>query len=397
MCQTWFLWLSDPLRTNSRFWLFNWEETLMPGDQGFPAVETTRSPDMIAVRYNDLFGMILRLGLLGALIYLSFILTQLFIPVVIWSVILAVTLYPVFNWIARFLGGRRGWAAFLTTAISLLVLIGPMAWFGFGLVQGLRNLADQFSSGLLTVPAPPESIKAWPLVGDQIYQIWNLASTNLKSAFLKIAPELKPVASPLIGKVGGATSELLQFFAALVIAGFLYSPGLSLVNTLKNVSLRYVPDRSGHFIELAGATIRAVARGVIGISLLQAMLAGIGFSVAGIPGVSLLVVLILICSIVQIGPSVIVIPTVIWSWLTMDTLPALIFTAYILPVNFLDNLLKPLLMTRGLNTPMLVILIGLLGGTLAYGIIGLFIGPIVLAVSWELLLAWINEDQAASL
>jgi predicted PurR-regulated permease PerM len=399
-------------------WL--WGETHMPGAQGLPVPGdqdipasndpalpvsndaalpvsgTTSVANVIASRDRELFAMVLRLGLLCALIYLSFTLTQLFIPVVIWSVILAVTLYPVFAWIADHLGGRRGWAAFLTTAISLLVLIGPTAWFGFGLVQGLRALAEQAASGLLNVPAPPESIRAWPLIGDQIYQIWTLASTNLTSAFLKIAPEFKPVATPLIGKLGGATSELLQFFAALVIAGFLYSPGPSLVNTLKAVSLRYVPNRSEDFIELAGATIRAVARGVIGISLVQAMLAGIGFAVAGIPGVSLLVILILIFSVVQIGPSIIIIPAVIWSWFTMDTMPALIFTAYILPVNFLDTLLKPLVMTRGLNTPMLVILVGLLGGTLAYGIVGLFIGPIVLAVAWELLVAWIREHQVAA-
>lgn len=368
----------------------------MLGDQSCPAAKITGFSNVTVRRDNDLFRLIFRLGLLGTLIYLSFTLTQVFIPVVIWSVVLAVTLYPVFNWIAGCLGGRRGLAAFLTTAVSLLVLIGPTAWFGFSLVQGLRTFTDQLGSGHLTVPAPPESVKAWPLIGEQVYQIWNLASTNLKSAFLKIAPELKPVASPLIGKVGGATSELLQFFAALVIAGFLYSPGPSLVNTLRTLSLRYVPDRSEDFIELAGATIRAVARGVIGISLVQAMLAGIGFAVAGIPGVSLLVVLILVCSIVQIGPSVIIIPVVIWSWLSMNTASALIFTVYILPVNFLDYFLKPLVMTRGLNTPMLVILVGLIGGIMAYGIIGLFIGPIVLAVTWELLVAWINEDQVAA-
>jgi len=142
---------------------------------------------------------------------------------------------------------------------------------------------------------------------------------------------------------------------------------------------------------LAGATIRAVSRGVIGISALQAFLAGLGLTAAGIPGASLITSAVLILGIIQIGPSIVLIPLIIWSWTAMETTTALLFTAYMLPVNLLDNVLKPVVMGRGLKTPIAVTLVGVIGGTLAYGITGLFLGPIVLAVSWELVVAWTRD------
>jgi predicted PurR-regulated permease PerM len=134
---------------------------------------------------------------------------------------------------------------------------------------------------------------------------------------------------------------------------------------------------------------------VIGISVLQALLAGLGLMAVGIPAASLITSLVLILGIIQIGPSIVLIPLIVWSWMTMETKTALLFTAYMVPVSLLDNVLRPLVMGRGLDTPMLIILIGVIGGTLSYGITGLFLGPIVLAVIWELLVAWIKEHESA--
>ena len=149
-------------------------------------------------------------------------------------------------------------------------------------------------------------------------------------------------------------------------------------------------------MQLAGATIRNVSQGVIGVSLLQALLAGLGLVVAGVPGASLIAFGVLVAGIIQIGPSVILVPVIIWSWMTMETWPALIFTAYIVPVNLIDNVLRPIIFTRGLKTPMLVIIVGVIGGTLSNGIIGLFVGPIVLAVAWDLLVAFMRNDDVSS-
>ena len=159
---------------------------------------------------------------------------------------------------------------------------------------------------------------------------------------------------------------------------------------------RRVSQRGSEFMQLAGATIRNVSQGVIGVSLLQALLAGLGLMVAGIPGASLIAFGVLVLGIIQIGPTVIIIPVIIWSWMTMETWTALIFTAYMVPVNLIDNILRPIIFARGLKTPMLVIIVGVIGGTLSNEIIGLFVGPIVLAVTWDLLVAFVKDNDAAS-
>ena len=159
---------------------------------------------------------------------------------------------------------------------------------------------------------------------------------------------------------------------------------------------RRVSQRGNEFMQLAGATIRNVSQGVIGVSLLQALLAGIGLMAAGVPGASLIAFGVLVLGIIQIGPTVIIIPVIIWSWMTMEPWTALIFTAYMVPVNLIDNVLRPIIFARGLKTPMLVIIVGVIGGTLSNGIIGLFVGPIVLAVTWDLLVAFVRDKDAVS-
>jgi predicted PurR-regulated permease PerM len=159
---------------------------------------------------------------------------------------------------------------------------------------------------------------------------------------------------------------------------------------------RRVSRGGSEFMELAGATIRNVSQGVIGVSLLQALLAGLGLMAVRVPGASLIAFGVLILGIIQVGPTVILIPVIIWSWMTKETTAALIFTAYIVPVNLIDNVLKPIIFTRGLKTPMLVIIVGVIGGTLSNGIIGLFVGPIVLAVCWDLLVAFVRDKDAAA-
>ncbi len=345
-------------------------------------------------RNGDFIEFAVRLGLLGFLIYWSFLVVRPILPLVIWSTVRAVALYPVYNWLVIRLGGRRRFAAALITTVSFLILAGPVIWLGFGLFEGVRTLSEQLGSGTLTIPPPSEAVKRWPLVGDQVYHFWNLASANLKNALAEAIPLVKPLGSRLLAMAGSASTETLKFLASVVVAGFLFAPGPSLLRALKTLSSRIFSARGEEFVELAGATIRSVSRGVIGISVLKALLAAIGLMIAHVPGASLLAFAVLVLGIIQIGPSVDLIPVIIWSCTAMETAAALAFTAYMVPVNLMDNILRPIIMARGLTTPMLVILIGVIGGTLAHGIIGLFLGPIILAIAWELLVAWIRGDQA---
>ena len=340
--------------------------------------------------------MTIRLGVLGLLLYLAFTLIQPFITIAIWSIVLTVALYPVYDWMVRHLGGRRRLAAVLLTLISLLIIIGPATWLALGLIDSIGTLSARFDLSTLALPPPPETIKS--LAAGRRADLSVLESRfdqPSRGAGQGRAPSQAGRQRPA-GIAAEAGTGTIKFFIAIFVAGFLFSPAPSLVETIRRFSRRLTAGRGEEFVDLAGATIRTVARGVIGISALQAFFAGIGFVAAGIPGASLLTSAVLILGIIQIGPSIVIIPLIIWSWFAMETTAALLFTAYMIPVNLMDNILRPLVMGRGLNTPMLVILIGVIGGVLSYGITGLFLGPIVLAVIWELLVAWIKEREGIS-
>ena len=341
-------------------------------------------------------GLAIRLAFLGVILFLSLSIIRPFLETMVWSVVLAVALYPVFDLLANWLGGRRGLAAALITILLLLIIIGPVTWLALDLVDVPKMIYARLDSGQLSIPAPIETVKNWPLIGEPIFQFWELASTNLTAALAKVAPHLKPIGSTLLGAAGSAGVAILQFLASVIIAGFLLSPGPMLVDGVAMFLHSRVSQRGSEFIQLAGATIRNVSQGVIGVSLLQALLAGIGLTVAGVPGASLIAFGVLVMGIIQIGPSVIIVPVIIWSWMTMETWTAVLFTAYMVPVNLVDNVLRPIIFARGLKTPMLVIIVGVIGGTLSNGIIGLFVGPIVLAVTWDLLIAFVRDNEAAS-
>lgn len=341
---------------------------------------------------DDVVQLAIRIGLLGILIYWSFLLVRPFIPIVVWSLVLTVALYPVYAWFTERLGGRRIIAAVMVTILSLVIVIGPATWLALSLIDGLRAVAEKLNAGGLAVPAPPRGVKDWPLIGNQIYENWDLASTNLGIAMEQLRPHLRPYAGPLLGAAADAGTGILKFLLSIALMGYLFLPAPRMANGVRVFLKHVVPARSDEFVALAGATIRTISRGVLGIAVLQSLLAGIGFQVAGVPGAGLLAFIALFFGIVQIGVGVVVLGVLVWAWMTMDATTALLFTVYMVPVALLDNFLKPVFMGHGLKTPMLVILIGVLGGTLAHGIIGLFVGPIILAVGWELLVAWTREE-----
>ena len=359
----------------------------MPIEQNDPA-----SRDRLIATWVELS---IRLGVLGLLLYWSFILISPFTTIAAWSVVLTVALYPVYDWMVYWLGGRRRLAAALLTFVCLIVVIGPATWLILGLIDSLRTLSTELDLSTVSVPPPSASVKTWPLIGQAVYQFWDLASTNLQAALVKIAPQLKPLGGNLLQIAADAGGGMIKLLAAIVISGFLFAPAPKLVAAVRRFSLRLASGRGEHFVALAGATIRNVSRGVVGISTLQALLAGVGFSAAGIPGASLMTSAALVLGIVQIGPSVLIIPVIIWTWMSLDTTTALLFTIYMVPVSLLDNVLRPIVMARGLATPMIVIIVGVIGGAISFGITGLFLGPITLAVIWELMAAWINQAMAS--
>jgi predicted PurR-regulated permease PerM len=343
---------------------------------------------------EEIIQLAIRIGLLALLVFWSFILVRPFVPIMVWSIVLAVALYPFFTWLSKHLGDRPRTAAILITLVNLSIVLGPVAWLGIGLIDGLKSISEELGAGSLSIPSPPPGIRNWPLVGELLHGFWNDASTNLKATFKQLTPHLKPLAGVVLAFAGSAGVGTLKFVAAVVLAGFLFPSGPRLVSASREILARVLPQQSEEFVGLAGATIRTISQGVIGIAIVQSLFIGIGFKLVGVPHAGVLAFVVLVLGILQLGSAIVVFPVIAWIWMTKEFTMALPATIYLVVVGLADNALKPILMGRGLTTPMPVILIGLLGGTLAHGIVGLFVGPIILAVAWELLMVWIRDERA---
>lgn len=352
-------------------------------------------PTLLDTSDDTLVVMALRLVCLGLLGYWTLIIIRPFLTILVWSAIIAVALYPIFYWLSGKLLGYRVLAAFAITLLSLLLMLGPATWLGLSLAESVRAIMARLSEGTVTLPPPPETIKAWPLIGNKAYETWDLASTNLRALLTQAIPYLKPVGGTLLGAAGSFGINLLKFIAATIISGFLFIPGPALVESIKNILRHLAGARGAMFVDMTGATVRTISRGIIGVAVLQALLAGIGLIVAGVPAPGLISFLVLLLGIVQIGPSIILVPLVIWSWFAMDATSALLFSLYMIPVNLIDNVLRPLFVAKGLATPIWIILLGVFGGTIVHGMIGLFVGPVVLSIAWQLIALWTRSELMA--
>jgi predicted PurR-regulated permease PerM len=346
-------------------------------------------------RFNALFiEMSIRLFVIGFLAYWTFVIIQPFGAMIVWSVVLAVAFFPVFDKVSGWLGGRPTVTAALMTVAGLVLVIGPVTWMGVGAIDPVKAIIAGFDSGDISVPPPPVSVKDWPLFGEQIHAYWALASTNLRSALSQLLPQLKPVGEYLLGMARNAGVGTLKFLLSVILSGFLLAYASQLIVGTRALARRIDPTSGDKFVDLAGATINAVSRGVMGLSVMQAVIGGIGMALAEVPGANLLTIAILVLGIIQIGPLIVVAPVVFWAWTTLSTPAAIGLTICMATVNYMDNVLKPFIFARGLSTPIPVIFIGVIGGVLAHGVAGLFVGPVVLAVVWELGNAWIAEEPA---
>jgi predicted PurR-regulated permease PerM len=345
---------------------------------------------------KNLIDALVRVSVLALLIYWAALLVQPFLVLITWSIVLVIVLYPAYSFAVRRLHLPSAVAAALIVAGCLLILLGPATWLGLSLGASVRWFAQRLASGELAIPPPFEAVRMWPFVGAKIYDLWSLASSNFSEAFAKFGPELRPLSTRLLVLVSSAGLSMVKFIASVIIAGFLFRPGPSMVRSAGRIFRRLTTEHGDEYVELVGVTVRNLARGVIGVALLQSLLVGIGLIVAGVPAAGLISLAVLILAIIQVGSAIVIIPLVVWSFFAMDTFAAILFAAYMVPVSLIDNILRPIVMARGLKTPMAVILIGLLGGVWIHGLIGLFVGPIVLAIGWELLGIWIWQRSSQS-
>ncbi len=338
----------------------------------------------------------IRISLLFLIIYLCVVIILPFLSILLWGAILAVTLYPAQQWLAARFGGRGGLASTLIVLIGLSISLGPAITLGAASVESLRGIEDGLADGSLVLPPPPEGVADWPIVGKELAAFWGLAATNLKAALVEVKPQADALGKALLQMSAGASLAVLQFAASLIIAGLLFGPGPSLVDGLRTFEARITSAGSSRFVDLTNATVQNVARGVIGVALLQAFLASIGYLATDYPFGAAITIVVLVLSILNLGPTLPVLLSIGYGWTFMDTLPAVIFTIYMLPVGLLDNFLRPIIVARGLPVPIAVMFTGVVGGALAGGLLGLFIGPVILAVGYQLLTAWTADRGTAA-
>ncbi len=329
-----------------------------------------------------------RLAILGLFAWLALSLVAPFGVIIAWAVILAVATNPAHDALSRRLGGRKKLAAALMAAAGLAIIIGPITVLAASLVGTLEHVTARLVSGAIEIPGPVERLLDWPPLGPALHTFWTQSSGDLTSFLKTYGNEIAGVGAFVLGSALHMVFGVIGFAVAVVIAGFLLDPGPRLANRAKALADNVFGARSAHLLDLAGQTIGNVAQGVIGVSLLQALLIGGGLMVAGVPAYGLLTLVAAVLGVIQIGQTVLVAPILVWAWIERDPTTAILLGIWLVPVGLIDNVLKPLVMARGLDTPMPVILIGVLGGTLSYGLVGLFLGPIVLAVFYEVLLAW---------
>ena len=336
----------------------------------------------------------IRLGVLLLLTIACLMILAPFVGIVVWAAIIAVAADELCTWVARRIGDRRTLAATLMTIFALSLLIVPAVVLSDTLIGGAHHFADDVRAGNVTVPPPPDSVADWPIVGDRIFETWQLASQNLSTALERAQPQLEAVSRWLLAAAGSTGVALLQLAASLILAGVLLARSDGRRAAITKFATRLAGERGPEFAELAGATVRSVVQGILGVAVIQTMLAALGFMVAGVPFAGLWALLVLVAAIVQLPVALVMLPPILLAAPELETVFAIVFVVWCIAVALLDNVLKPILFGRGVNTPTIVIFLGAIGGMIAMGIVGLFLGAVVLALGYELFVAWLDEGAS---
>ncbi len=332
----------------------------------------------------------IRLGLLFMILAWCMQILGPFISIVAWGAIIAVAIYPLFLKLEKKLGGRTKLAVTLIAVLGIAIILIPVVSLSVSAVEGGTRLGHEISAGQVTVAPPTESVKEWPIIGEKTYKIWYQASDNLKATLEKYPDQLSAASKKLLGIATGIGKGLLQFVISTLIAAVFLLNVEGATNGVRKLATRLTAEHGDDLVNLSTATIRSVAVGVIGIAFIQAVLSGLGMMFAGVPAAGLLAIVILVLAIAQLPPLLILGPVAVYVFSAESTMVATIFLVWSLLVSFSDAVLKPLLLGRGVNVPMLVILLGAIGGMITSGIVGLFIGAVILGMGYSLLKVWIE-------
>jgi predicted PurR-regulated permease PerM len=353
---------------------------------------TAERPDVAAV-----IEIVVRLAVLFLLAAWCFRIIAPFVGPVAWGIIIAVAAAGPFHHLERLVGGRSRLAGTLFILIALLLLIVPALILSETLVSGVQQVAGAMSEGKLDVPPPPDAVAHWPIVGDAIYPIWDLASNNLRLALEKFQPQLQQLGLVLLAAAGSAGLGIVQFVLAIIIAAVLLASSDTGGRFARTLAKKLAGERGDDLAELASATVASVAAGIVGVAFVQAVLAGFGFIAVGLPAAGLWAMVVLLFAVVQLPVVLVMAPIILYVFSTSSTTVGVLFMVWGGLISVLDNFLKPILFGRGAKVPTLVIFMGAIGGMLTSGIIGLFIGSVILAVGYALFRAWLGADAPEAL
>lgn len=333
---------------------------------------------------------IIRIALVGAVIWWSIVLMYPFMSILAWSFILAVALYPLYQRLNRMIGNRPIIAAALLTLVILILLVGSVVLLTNNLVEWVTWLIDKIKAGDQIIPALPESVANWPVVGSYLQDFWSSFAANMGETVKSYSSYVVNVSTVTLAVIANKTLHLFLFFVSVILSGYLLTQGKYATERIHKFAERVAFDRGAILVYIIRDTIQNVATGVIGIALLQSVCFGLLLLVAQVPGAGILSFIAFILCVAQLGLVLLAVPIIIWLFVAKSLVFASIVGALLFLVTFIDNFLKPIFLARGLSTPMLVIFIGVIGGILAYGLIGVFIGPVVLATFHNLLLHWVE-------
>lgn len=337
----------------------------------------------------------IRLALVGCVAAWAFFILRPLLILIVWGGITSIAVYPVHRRLAKPWGERPKLAAAVTVGLALVIVVVPIALLAVSLSNEIASLVAEYDAGTLTIPAPPEHLDRWPLIGHRVGPAWALAHDDLHAAVARYAPGLEALRHKAVHAASSMAWGLLEFVFSLIVMGVFLAKATSTEAAVRRLAQRVAGDTGEVLVDQARETVRSVARGVVGVAAIQAVLLGLGCWIAGVPGPALWGVAAFAVAIAQINPMLLMIPGIVYLFQTAPTWVAVSFTVWSVLVGFLDNVLKPLLLGRGVDAPMLVVFAGAIGGLLLWGVAGLFVGPVVLVVALVVARTWMLADMRA--
>jgi predicted PurR-regulated permease PerM len=351
---------------------------------------------------SSLLEALIRAGLLLALVMICYKVFSPFLILMVWALTLAVTLYPLHQWIARKMGGRQGLAATTLVIIGLILIVTPCAILMNSLGDSVKGLIENVQSNTVEIPPPRESVAKWPVVGPKVHAAWTQAHNDLPGLVKSLQPKIGDLAKAALGFVAAIGGGLLMFLASFIVAGIIMAFGKGGEAGCLAIFDRIIgPEHGAEFAKLSTATIRAVAQGVIGVAFIQAIIIGICLLISGVPWAGALSAIVLVLGIAQVPALIITLPAIVYIWSsgTYGTGAAVAYSVLLFVAGMADNVLKPLMLGRGVDAPMPIILLGALGGMATGGILGMFVGATLLALGYQIFMSWVagsNKNSAAA-